>query len=242
MRRKKLIEVKSIDVFYGSIQALKEVSLSVTRGEIVALIGSNGAGKSTLIKAAVSLLPKKSGEVYFDGRRVTSLSTTAIIRMGISVVPESRRLFGPLSVIDNLRLGAYLRPKSSQGREVQRDLEAVFELFPLLKERGKQSAGTLSGGEQQMLAIGRSLMAKPKAILMDEPSTGLAPIIVREIFGVIKHMKEEGNTILLVEQNARMALKISDRAYVMQLGRINLEGDVKTLLETEDVKKLYLGA
>jgi len=237
-----LIEVKGINVFYGSIQALKEVSLSVNRGEIVALIGNNGAGKSTLIKAAVSLLPKKSGEVYFDRRRVTSLSTTAIIRIGISVVPESRRLFGPLSVIDNLRLGAYLRQKNAQGREVQRDLEAVFELFPLLKERSKQSAGTLSGGEQQMLAIGRSLMAKPKAILMDEPSTGLAPIIIREIFGVIKRMKEDGNTILLIEQNARMALKISDRAYVMELGRITLEGDVKTLLETEDVKKLYLGA
>lgn len=237
-----MIEVKGINVFYGSIQALKEVSLSVNRGEIVALIGNNGAGKSTLIKAAVSLLPKKSGEVYFDRRRVTSLSTTAIIRIGISVVPESRRLFGPLSVIDNLRLGAYLRQKNAQGREVQRDLEAVFELFPLLKERSKQSAGTLSGGEQQMLAIGRSLMAKPKAILMDEPSTGLAPIIIREIFGVIKRMKEDGNTILLIEQNARMALKISDRAYVMELGRITLEGDVKTLLETEDVKKLYLGA
>jgi len=139
-------------------------------------------------------------------------------------------------------LGAYLRQKNAQGREVQRDLEAVFELFPLLKERSKQSAGTLSGGEQQMLAIGRSLMAKPKAILMDEPSTGLAPIIIREIFGVIKRMKEDGNTILLIEQNARMALKISDRAYVMELGRITLEGDVKTLLETEDVKKLYLGA
>ena len=237
-----MIEVKGINVFYGNIQALKEVSLSVNRGEIVALIGNNGAGKSTLIKAAVSLLPKKSGEVYFDRRRVTSLSTTAIIRIGISVVPESRRLFGPLSVIDNLRLGAYLRQKNAQGREVQRDLEAVFELFPLLKERSKQSAGTLSGGEQQMLAIGRSLMAKPKAILMDEPSTGLAPIIIREIFGVIKRMKEDGNTILLIEQNARMALKISDRAYVMELGRITLEGDVKTLLETEDVKKLYLGA
>lgn len=237
-----MIEVKSIGVFYGSIQALKEVSLSVNRSEIVALIGSNGAGKSTLIKAAVSLLPKKSGEVYFDGRRITSLSTTAIIRMGISVVPEARRLFGPLSVIDNLRLGAYLRPKNSQGREVQRDLEAIFELFPFLKKRRKQSAGTLSGGEQQMLAIGRSLMMRPKAILMDEPSTGLAPIIVREIFGVIKRMKEDGNTILLVEQNARMALKISDRAYVMQLGRITLEGDVKTLFETEDIKKIYLGS
>lgn len=237
-----MIEVKGINVFYGSIQALKEVSLSVNKSEIVALVGGNGAGKSTLIKAAVSLLPKKSGEVYFDRRRVTSLSTTAIIRIGISVVPESRRLFGPLSVIDNLRLGAYLRQKNAQGREVQRDLEAVFELFPLLKERSKQSAGTLSGGEQQMLAIGRSLMAKPKAILMDEPSTGLAPIIIREIFGVIKRMKEDGNTILLIEQNARMALKISDRAYVMELGRITLEGDVKTLLETEDVKKLYLGA
>jgi len=240
--RKKLIEVQDIDAFYGNIQALRRVSLSVEKGSIVALIGSNGAGKSTLIKATVSLLPKKSGEVYFDGRRVTSLSTTAIIRMGMSVVPESRRLFGPLSVIDNLKLGAYLRSKNSQGREAQRDLETVFELFPVLKERSKQSAGTLSGGEQQMLAIGRSLMAKPKAILMDEPSTGLAPIIIREIFKVIKRMKEDGNTILLIEQNARMALKISDRAYVIELGRITLEGDVKTLLETEDVKRLYLGA
>ena len=237
-----MIEVQDIDAFYGNIQALRRVSLSVEKGSIVALIGSNGAGKSTLIKATVSLLPKKSGEVYFDGRRVTSLSTTAIIRMGMSVVPESRRLFGPLSVIDNLKLGAYLRSKNSQGREAQRDLETVFELFPVLKERSKQSAGTLSGGEQQMLAIGRSLMAKPKAILMDEPSTGLAPIIIREIFKVIKRMKEDGNTILLIEQNARMALKISDRAYVIELGRITLEGDVKTLLETEDVKRLYLGA
>jgi branched-chain amino acid transport system ATP-binding protein len=237
-----LIEVKEINVFYGSIQALKEVSLSVNKAEIVALIGNNGAGKSTLIKAAVGLLPKKSGEIYFDGRRVTPLSTTAIIRMGISVVPESRRLFGPLSVMDNLRLGAYLRQKNSQGRKVQRDLESVFELFPVLRERSKQSAGTLSGGEQQMLAIGRSLMAKPKAILMDEPSTGLAPIIIREIFEVIKRLKEDGNTILLIEQNARMALKISDRAYVIELGRITLEGAVKALLETEDVKRLYLGS
>ena len=242
MGRKKLIEVKDIDVFYGNIQALKKVSLSVEKGTIVALIGSNGAGKSTLTRAIVGLLRKKSGDVYFDSQRITLLPTADIIRLGISVVPEARRLFGPLSVIDNLRLGAYLRLRDGQGREVEKDLDAVWQLFPLLKMRSKQSANTLSGGEQQMLAIGRSLMMRPKAILMDEPSIGLAPLIVQEIFGVIKRLKEEKNTILLIEQNARAALKVSDWAYVMELGRITLKGDVQTLLETDTVKKLYLGA
>lgn len=242
MWRKKLIEVKDIDVFYGNIQALKKVSLSVEKGSIVALIGSNGAGKSTLTRAIVGLLRKKSGDVYFDSQRITMLPTADIIRLGISVVPEARRLFGPLSVIDNLRLGAYLRLRDGQGREVEKDLDAVCQLFPLLKTRSKQSANTLSGGEQQMLAIGRSLMMRPKAILMDEPSIGLAPLIVQEIFGVIKRLKEEENTILLIEQNARAALKVSDWAYVMELGRITLKGDVKTLLETDTVKRLYLGA
>ena len=242
MWRKKLIEVKDIDVFYGNIQALKKVSLSVEKGSIVALIGSNGAGKSTLTRAIVGLLRKKSGDVYFDSQRITLLPTADIIRLGISVVPEARRLFGPLSVIDNLRLGAYLRLRDGQGREVEKDLDAVCQLFPLLKARSRQSASTLSGGEQQMLAIGRSLMMRPKAILMDEPSIGLAPLIVLEIFGVIKRLKEEENTILLIEQNARAALKVSDWAYVMELGRITLKGDVQTLLETDTVKKLYLGA
>ena len=242
MWRKKLIEVKDIDVFYGNIQALKKVSLTVEKGSIVALIGSNGAGKSTLTRAIVGLLRKKSGDVYFDSQRITLLPTADIIRLGISVVPEARRLFGPLSVIDNLRLGAYLRLRDGQGREVEKDLDAVCQLFPLLKARSRQSASTLSGGEQQMLAIGRSLMMRPKAILMDEPSIGLAPLIVQEIFGVIKRLKEEENTILLIEQNARAALKVSDWAYVMELGRITLKGDVQTLLETDTVKKLYLGA
>jgi branched-chain amino acid transport system ATP-binding protein len=242
VQRKKLIEVKDIDVFYGNIQALKRVSLSVEKGSIVALIGSNGAGKSTLTRAIVGLLRKKSGDVYFDSQRITVLPTADIIRLGISVVPEARRLFGPLSVIDNLRLGAYLRLRDGQGREVEKDLDAVCQLFPLLKARNKQSASTLSGGEQQMLAIGRSLMMRPKAILMDEPSIGLAPLIVQEIFGVIKRLKEEENTILLIEQNARAALKVSDYAYVMELGRITLKGDVQTLLAKDTVKRLYLGA
>ena len=237
-----MIEVKDIDVFYGNIQALKRVSLSVEKGSIVALVGSNGAGKSTLTRSIVGLLRKKSGEVYFDAQRITNLPTSEIIRLGISVVPEARRLFGPLSVLDNLRLGAYLRLRKNQRLEVQKDIEAVYGLFPLLKARSRKSANTLSGGEQQMLAIGRSLMMRPKAILMDEPSIGLAPLIVQEIFGVIKRLKEEENTILLIEQNARAALKVSDWAYVMELGRITLKGDVQTLLQTDTVKKLYLGS
>lgn len=236
-----IIEVKDIDVFYANILALKKVSLSVMKGEIVALIGSNGAGKSTLMKAIVGLVQKKSGTILFEGKPITAKAVAQIMRLGLGVVPEGRRLFVPLSVIDNLKLGAYLRITSGQKFQVQRDLEGIFRLFPVLKERSKQSAGTLSGGEQQMLAIARTLMGRPKAILMDEPSIGLAPIIVREIFQVISRLKSEGNTILLIEQNASMALRISDRAYVMESGQIRLEGPAKELLEDDSVRKAYLG-
>jgi branched-chain amino acid transport system ATP-binding protein len=236
-----LIETKNIDVFYGDIQALRHVSLSVNRGEIVALIGNNGAGKSTAVKAIVGLLRKRHGEVYFDGDSITKLPAAEVIRLGMAVVPEGRRLFGPLTVLDNLNLGACLRLMNGDAPLVRGDLQKVFELFPILMQRRLQSAGTLSGGEQQMLAIARALMARPKAILMDEPSMGLAPLMVREIFRVIKRLKESENTILLIEQNARMALKISDRAYIMELGRIALTGTVREVLETDVVRRHYLG-
>jgi len=236
-----LLKVNNIDVFYGNIQALKQVSLLITNGEIVALIGGNGAGKSTMIKAIIGLLRKKSGDVYFEGKTITQFPCSEIIRLGIAVVPENRRLFGPLSVKDNLDLGAYLRFTNRGKKEIQSDLQTVFKLFPRLEERSRQSAGTLSGGEQQMVAIARALMARPKAILMDEPSIGLAPLIVQEIFKVIKRLKEEGNTILLIEQNARMALQVSDRTYLMELGRITLEGKSQELVNADSVKKLYLG-
>jgi branched-chain amino acid transport system ATP-binding protein len=236
-----LIETKNIDVFYGDIQALRHVSLSVNKGEIVALIGNNGAGKSTAVKAIVGLLRKRHGEVYFDGDSITKLPAAEVIRLGMAVVSEGRRLFGPLTVLDNLNLGAYLRLMNGDAPLVRGDLQKVFELFPVLMQRRLQSAGTLSGGEQQMLAIARALMARPKAILMDEPSMGLAPLMVREIFRVIKRLKESENTILLIEQNARMALKISDRAYIMELGRITMTGTVREVLETDVVRRHYLG-
>jgi branched-chain amino acid transport system ATP-binding protein len=236
-----LIETKNIDVFYGDIQALRHVSLSVNKGEIVALIGNNGAGKSTAVKAIVGLLRKRHGEVYFDGDSITKLPAAEVIRLGMAVVSEGRRLFGPLTVLDNLNLGAYLRLMNGDAPLVRGDLQKVFELFPILMQRRLQSAGTLSGGEQQMLAIARALMARPKAILMDEPSMGLAPLVVREIFRVIKRLKESENTILLIEQNARMALKISDRAYIMELGRITMTGTVREVLETDVVRRHYLG-
>jgi len=237
-----LIDVRDIDVFYGNIQVLKRVSLRVSRGEIVALIGANGAGKSTLMKAIVGLLRKKSGTICLEDHPITALPCSEIIRLGIAVVPEGRRLFAPLSVLDNLNLGAYLRLTDGFRKEVQQDLQNMFEIFPRLRERRHQSAGTLSGGEQQMLAIARALMERPKVLLMDEPSIGLAPLIVREIFEIIRRLKHEGNTFLLIEQNARMALRVSDRGYVMELGRITHEGSADTLLREESVRKSYLGA
>lgn len=237
-----MIEVRGIDVAYGPVKVLKDVSLTVEAGEIVALIGSNGAGKSTLIKAIGGLLPKQKGEINLSGRAITKLPSAEIARLGLAIVPAGRRLFGPLSVADNLRLGAYLRLKRGHKKEVHRDMDQIFDLFPRLRERFHQQARTLSGGEQQMLAIGRALMAAPQAILLDEPSIGLAPILVAEIFKIIRRLREQGNTILLVEQNARMALKVADRAYVMEVGRVTLEGPAGQLAASEAVERLYLGA
>ena len=236
-----MIEVNGIDVAYGPVTVLRQVSLTVEAGEIVALIGSNGAGKSTLIKAIGGLLPKRKGEISLDGRPITRLPSAEVARLGLAIVPAGRRLFGPLSVADNLRLGAYLRLRQGRKTEVNRDLDRVLDLFPRLGERFHQQARTLSGGEQQMVAIGRALMAAPRAILLDEPSIGLAPILVREIFKVIQRLREKGNTILLVEQNARMALKVADRAYVMEVGRVTLEGPADRLAASEAVERLYLG-
>jgi branched-chain amino acid transport system ATP-binding protein len=235
-----LIEVKDIDVFYKNIQALRQVSISVHKGEIVSVIGPNGSGKSTLLKAIAGLVPKKSGEVYFEGQCITGRSPADIVRLGIALVPAGRRLFGPLSVEDNLQLGAYLRLTSGQKSDVQQDLERVFDLFPPLKGRIRQAAGSLSGGEQQMVAIGRALMARPKAILMDEPSLGLAPIVVRQIFRTIKKLGEEKITILLIEQNAVASLQISDRTYVLSLGRTTSEGRSRDLLAAGSIGELYL--
>jgi branched-chain amino acid transport system ATP-binding protein len=235
-----MIEVRNIAVWYGNIQALKGVSLSLQKGEVVAVVGSNGAGKSTLIKGIAGLLPKRQGDIFFDGQNITKKAAELISRSGIAVIPEDRRLFRAMSVMDNLSLGAYMRLRRGEKQAVREDMDSMFELFPRLKERTKQEAGTLSGGEQQMLVIARALMSKPHVLLMDEPSIGLAPLMVKEIFKVIRVLKEKGYTILLVEQNARMALKVSDRAYVMELGRVTLEGLSAELLKSEKVKEVYL--
>ena len=235
-----MIEVTDLDVSYGKIQALRRVSLRVAPGEIVALLGANGAGKTTLVKAVCGLLPKQAGAVRLGGEDITRLQTAEIARRGLALVPDGRRLFGPLPVLDNLMLGAYVRLARLRPDDVEADLEAVFALFPRLAERRRQAAGTLSGGEQQMLAIGRALMARPRVILLDEPSIGLAPLIVREIFQVIRSLKTRGLTVLLVEQNARMGLRVADRAYVMELGRVTAEGPAAGLRESAVVQRLYL--
>jgi len=235
-----VIEVTDLDVSYGKIQALRRVSLRVAPGEIVALLGANGAGKTTLVKAVCGLLPKQAGAVRLGGEDITRLQTAEIARRGLALVPDGRRLFGPLPVLDNLMLGAYVRLARLRPDDVEADLDAVFALFPRLAERRRQAAGTLSGGEQQMLAIGRALMARPRVILLDEPSIGLAPLIVREIFQVIRSLKARGLTVLLVEQNARMGLRVADRAYVMELGRVTAEGPAAGLRESAVVQRLYL--
>ncbi len=234
-----MIEVKNIDVFYGNIQALKQVSLSVDEGEIVSVIGLNGAGKSTLLKAIAGLVPKKRGEIHFEGKAITTRSAYEIARLGIALVPAGRSLFGPLSVEDNLYLGAYVRLTGGKTREVREDIERIFDLFPGLKDRIRQAAGSLSGGEQQMVAIGRALMARPRAILMDEPSLGLAPLMVRQIFKTIRKLGEEKRTILLIEQNAAMSLHVSNRAYVLSLGEIKYEGRSGDLSARGSIGELY---
>ncbi len=233
-----LLTVKDLNVYYGVIHALKDVSFEVEQGEIVALIGANGAGKTTTLHTVSGLLSAKSGSVEFDGNTITHMPGYQIVRHGMSHVPEGRRMFSNLTVYENLMMGAYSRKDKA---EIQQTLEIVYERFPRLKERLKQMAGTLSGGEQQMLAMGRALMAKPKLILMDEPSMGLSPIFVTEIFDIIQEINKQGVTILLVEQNAKKALSIANRAYVLETGKIVKEGAAADLLNDESIKKAYLG-
>ncbi|TMC15364.1 MAG: ABC transporter ATP-binding protein [Chloroflexi bacterium] len=233
-----LLELHGVDAFYGRVQALHGVTLEVDKGEIVALIGSNGAGKTTTLRTISGLMHPAQGTISFDGRDITFTEASKIVGLGICQSPEGRRLFARMSVIDNLYMGAYSR-KDRAG--IERDLKHVFELFPRVEERRAQLAGTLSGGEQQMLAMGRALMAKPKVLMLDEPSLGLAPILVETIFSVIKEINAEGVPVLLVEQNASKALAVAHRAYVLETGVVAKEGTGKELLESEDVQKAYLG-
>lgn len=231
-----ILEVKNLHVSYGGIQAVKDISFDVPKGEIVTLIGANGAGKSSTLRSIVGLVKPESGSIQFEGTELAGLSTDQIVSKGITLVPEGRRVFPDLTVLENLKIGAYMRKDS-----LDEDLKWVHDLFPRLKERSWQLAGTLSGGEQQMLAIGRALMSKPELIMMDEPSLGLAPIIVQGVFDIIREINKQGVTILLVEQNANMALKAANKGYVMETGRITLTGTGMELLENEEVKAAYLG-
>ncbi len=233
-----MLEVKDLKVNYGMIQAIKGVSFHVEQGEVIALIGANGAGKTTILHTITGLLSPKEGSVTFEGTDITKIPPHKIVSMGMAHVPEGRRVFSHLTVLQNLKMGAYTRKDKA---EMQETLEMVYERFPRLKERENQVAGTLSGGEQQMLAMGRALMSHPKIILMDEPSMGLSPIYVNEIFEIIQEVSKTGTTVLLVEQNAKKALSIADRAYVLETGNIALEGKASDLLNNDDIKKAYLG-
>ena len=238
---KVVLRIKNIHAYYGRIKALDNVSLHVQPGEIVSLIGANGAGKSTILNAISGIIRCAQGEAYFEDRKINGLPPEKVVAAGISQVPEGRQIFGPLTVLENLQLGAYLRFKKKEKEGIERDLDWVFQLFPRLKERIKQIAGTLSGGEQQMLAIGRALMGHPRLMMMDEPSMGLAPVLVEAIFETIQRINQEGTTILLVEQNALMALEVANRGYVLQTGEIVLEGTAQELAANEMVRKAYLG-
>ncbi|EGW39008.1 MULTISPECIES: ABC transporter ATP-binding protein [unclassified Desulfosporosinus] len=233
-----MLVLEDVNVYYGAIHALKGISFEVNQGEIVTLIGSNGAGKSTSLKTISGLLRPKTGKITFNGENLASIAPQLIVSKGISQVPEGRHVFANMTVIENLELGAYLR-KDKAG--VKQDMQRVYGLFPRLLERNTQISGTLSGGEQQMLAMGRALMSKPQLLLLDEPSMGLAPILVKQIFSIIKEINEGGTTVLLVEQNAHMALSIANRAYVLETGKIVLSGDSKQLAASEEIRKAYLG-
>lgn len=232
-----LLRLEKVVVDYGSIHALKEIDIDVNTGEVITLIGANGAGKSTTMKAIMGLIPVKSGKSWFDGKEITNLDTKNMVQSGIILSPEGRQVFPRFSVMDNLMMGAYLRPKT----EIAESLQTVYDLLPKLKVRSGQLAGSLSGGEQQMLAIGRAMMGKPRMLLLDEPSLGLAPLIINEIFAMVDRIREMGTTILLVEQNARIALKHSDRAYVLETGSIVLSDRADQLLESDEVRKAYFG-
>ena len=233
-----MLEIKDIEVYYGMIQAIKGVSFEVNEGEVVSLIGANGAGKTTILHTITGLISPKKGSVIFEGKDITKITAHKIVSLGMAHVPEGRRVFAELSVYENLRMGAYTRKDKA---EIAKTLEMVYKRFPRLEERKNQLAGTLSGGEQQMLAMGRALMSHPKIIVMDEPSMGLSPIFVNEVFDIIKEVSASGTTVLLVEQNAKKALSIADRAYVLETGKIVLEGDAKVLMNDESIKKAYLG-
>ena len=233
-----MLNLDKINVYYGAIHAIKDISIEVNEGEIVTLIGANGAGKSTTLRTISGLLKPKTGTVKFEGQDIAGLPAQGIVSLGISQVPEGRRVFANMTVMENLELGAYLR---SDKKEIKEDLKSVFERFPRLAERREQLSGTLSGGEQQMLAMGRALMSRPRLLLLDEPSMGLAPLLVKEIFSIIKEINASGTTVLLVEQNANMALSIAHKAYVIETGRIILSGDAKELAASEEVRKAYLG-
>ena len=236
-RPEPLLRLRDINTFYGQMHILREVNLDVGEGELVCLLGGNASGKSTTLKTILGLVEPRTGTVTLDGRDVTRASTARRIELGLAIVPENRRLFGPMTVLENLEMGAYLRPRA----DLKEDLDRVFSIFPLLAERRKQLAGTLSGGEQQMVAMGRALMARPKLLLMDEPSMGLAPILVERSFEVIQQVHEAGVAMLVVEQNANVSLSIADRGYVLSTGRIVLEGKASELIRHEELRKAYLG-
>ena len=233
-----LLKVTNLVVSYGGIEALKGISFEVEQGQIVTLIGANGAGKSTTLRTISGLVPPKDGRIYFEGRDITDFNTQKIVETGIAMVPEGRRVFANLTVLENLRIGAYLR---KDKEEIEEDINYVYDLFPRLKERSWQLAGTLSGGEQQMLAVGRAVMTRPKLIMMDEPSLGLAPLVVKDIFKIIQTLKSTGMTVLLIEQNANAALHACDYAYVMETGRITTSGTGEELLASEAIQEAYLG-
>lgn len=237
-----MLTLKNINTFYGELHVLKNISLHIAEGEIVALIGANGAGKTTLLNTISGIVAAQSGHMVWDGRDIARLSSDAVVRLGISQVPEGRQIFGPLSVQDNLKLGAYCRFRSAGKQRVEADIDLMYGLFPRLHERREQLAGTLSGGEQQMVAIARSLMCSPRLLLLDEPSMGLAPLVVGEIFKTIARLRDEHRTtVFLVEQNAKMALKYSDRGYVIETGKIMFEGSAQYLMENPEVQRAYLG-
>jgi len=237
-----MLRLRNLDAGYGNLTVLRRVSLHVNPGEIVTIVGANGAGKTTLLKTIVGLIRARAGEIDFDGTPATALATDRIVALGCSLVPEGRQVFAPMEVKENLLLGAHVQFQRGRRHEVQQDLERVYGLFPILRRRERQLAGTLSGGEQQMLAIGRALMARPRLMMLDEPSMGLAPLVVKDIFGIIQRIRAEGTTVLLVEQNARSALRIANRGYVLETGRIVLQGTAEELLANRDVQRAYLGS
>lgn len=233
-----MLKVENLVVSYGGIEALKGISLNVPDGKIITLIGANGAGKSTLLRTIIGLVKPESGKISYNAKEITALNSQKIVTTGITLVPEGRRVFSNLTVLENLKIGAYMR---NDKAEIEKDIEWIYGMFPRLQERNWQLAGTLSGGEQQMLAVGRALMCRPKLIMMDEPSLGLAPLVIKDIFRIIQEINAKGMTILLIEQNANMALKIADWAYVLETGRITMEGTGKELLENPQIREAYLG-